>query len=132
MNLGYLICENEFHRGYTKDKRAEKRGKATLFFLVSVYYSCYECYFSCYEQKNLKIVSFFRVFFSLPTSGHVEPVVDVDHPDARVARVLERGQRAVGQKRHPLRGVAVGRRDVDVRRGAARRLVEPQADSPGF
>ena len=42
INFRYLICQNEFPRAYTKDNRAEERGKFTSFFLGSIYYSCYD------------------------------------------------------------------------------------------
>ena len=61
-----MICKNEFPRAYTKDKRAEERGKFTLFFLGSIYYSCYEkfCHMQMLIHNSIilfqSIISFYR------------------------------------------------------------------------
>ena len=50
IKCGNLICKSEFLRAYTKDKRAEERGKFTGFFLSSMNYSCYDVLLHCTAQ----------------------------------------------------------------------------------
>ena len=48
-----LIYKNEFPRAYTKDKRAEERGKLRDFFPGSMHYSCYEIINAQKKSLNL-------------------------------------------------------------------------------